>query len=130
MLAGNKKKEDILVGMAEKMLAVLIGILFTACLVYLTPDRVRNTVVNYAPFFIGGAVTGFVSRNKGWFYGVVVGLIITIIQAALLINMVSFGKQMIFGWDQFIFAAIITMIVTGIGGFVGQLIRQKIGKEK
>jgi hypothetical protein len=112
--------------MAEKLFAVLIGIISTACVAYLTSAWPRNIVINYAPFLIGGAVTGFFCRSKGWFFGILVGFIITVFQATIFIKIVSLGEQMTFGWEQFILLAIVTTIITGIGGFVGEFTRNKI----
>jgi hypothetical protein len=112
--------------MAERLVAVLIGIVSTACVAYLTSGWPRNIVINCAPFFIGGAATGFFCRSKGWFFGILVGFIITVFQATIFIKIVSLDEHVIFGWEQFILMAIVTIIITGIGGFVGEFTRSKI----
>ena len=116
--------------MAGKFIGVLLGVIFTACVVYWTPNAMRNTVVNNAPFFIGGSITGFICRDKGWLYGGMVGLIIIIIQVAIMRDILTSGRPFPFGWSWFVVTAIATILITVVGGSVGQLLRKRIAKKR
>lgn len=114
--------------MATKLLAIIPGILTVLALAFILPASFGSRVILYASLLVGGAVTGFFCKQRGWLYG---GLLGVVVSAGLVAALADFAlpgglSARLIGLAPTIGvpSLVATSVVFGaLGGFLGEQAR-------
>jgi hypothetical protein len=114
--------------MLRKALGVIVGILATIILTYLLPQTFGSGVVRYTSLLFGSGVAGFICKDKGWLFGGIVGLVVSAIVTAILVDIAgeSWGRLALSPPQMRLLWLNVTSIITGsLGGLAGQHLQRR-----
>jgi hypothetical protein len=122
----EKKFKD----MWRKILGIISGIISAIIFAILTVNIVPQLITQFVPPLLGGLFAGYIIRQKGWLYGMIVGTFIFIFSIIPLILMSSQIKVIppsapppsnIFG--GIVLGGVFSILCGAWGGCLGQLLK-------